>query len=323
MALKTLRRQAAQELQQLLTAEASSFPDLKWVRLSLEARGKLLSGDDNGFAWGLLPLLVIDAAGGDPHAGLPLAAAAECLIAASDVLDDVEDADSATGLERACGAPTAINVGTFLAFMAQVAIHRLTGLGFQADVVRDVGRVFATAAARACGGQQRDIDQDDALLTESGYLEMVEAKSGALVEGLCRAAAIVAGATTETIERYAQFGHNLGIALQVSNDVRAVSIQHDQRNDIVLAKRTLPLAFVFEHTPEQAHPFVAAAQRGRLAVRDAERLRDLVHTSGGVFYASIVADVYFEEASACLDQADCAEQSQLRALLRSMRPAGD
>ena len=319
MAVKTLRRQAAEELQQLLNGEGSSFPGLNWVRLSLQTRGKLLSGDNRGFAWGLVPLLVIDAAGGDPRAGLPLAAAAECLVAASDVLDDVEDGDCAIGLERVCGIPTAINVGTFLTFMAHVAIHRLTSLGFQADVVRDVGCVLATAAARACGGQQRDIDQNEALLTESGYLEMVEAKSGAIVEGLCRAAAIVAGASTEAIERYAQFGRNLGIALQVSNDVRAVSIQQNQRNDVAAVKRTLPLAFALEHAPALAHEFVAAAHEGRLAAHDAQRLSDLMHTSGGVLYSSVVADVYFEEAAACLDKADCAEQTQLRAFLRSMR----
>src|SRR5438270_12077776 len=135
---------------------------------------------------------------------------------------------------------------------------------------------------------------------------MVEAKSGALVESLCRAAAIVAGASVEAIEWYAQFGRNLGIALQVSNDVRAVSIQQDQRNDIAVAKRTLPLAFALEHAPEQAHHFVAMAREGQLAPHDAQRLGEFVHASGGVLYASVVADVYFEEASAWLDRADCA-----------------
>jgi geranylgeranyl pyrophosphate synthase len=319
MAVEKLRKQATTELQQLLETEGSSFPGLAWVRMALQARGKLLSGDNGGFAWGMLPLLVIDAAGGNATTGLPLAAAAECLIAASDVLDDVEDGDSACGLERVCGVPTAINVGTFLAFMAQVAVHRLTRFGFEAGIVRDVARVLATAAARACGGQQRDLDQDDTLLTESGYLEMTEAKSGALVEGLCRAAAIVAGASTEAVDAYAQFGRNLGIALQVSNDVRAVSIQQDHRNDLAVAKRTLPLAFALEHAPELAQEFVGAAQPGQRTQHDPHRLRDLVHTTGGVFYASIVADVYFEQASASLDQAGSPSDNRLRTLLKTIR----
>jgi geranylgeranyl diphosphate synthase, type I len=320
MAVTALRSHAAEELQQLLDVEGSGFPGLNWVRLSLQAPGKLLSTDNRGgFAWGLLPLLVIDAAGGDPRTGLPLAAAAECLITASDVLDDVQDGDSPWGLEHACGVATAINVGAFLGCMAQVAIHRLTDLGFPADVVRDVGRVLANAAARACGGQQRDIDQDDALLTECGYLEMVEAKSGALVEGLCRAAAIVAGASADAIEGYAQFGRNLGIALQINNDVRAVSVHQDERNDIAAAKRTLPLVFALEHAPELTYELVAAAHVGQPASYDAQRLGDVVHRTGGVLYASVVADVHFEEASASLNQAGCPARSQLRALLRSMR----
>jgi geranylgeranyl pyrophosphate synthase len=319
MAVKALRTAAIRELQQLLDTEGSSFPDPQWVRMSLQVRGKLLSDDTTGFAWGLLPLLVTEAAGGDPRAGLPLAAAAECLIAASDVLDDVEDGDSECGLERVCGVPTAINVGTFLAFMSQVAIHRLTEMGFAAEVVRDIARVVASAAARACTGQQRDIDQDDALLTESGYLEMVECKSGALVEGLCRAGAMVAGASAEAVEQYARFGRDLGIAMQISNDVRAISVDQNLRNDVALAKRTLPLAFAHAHSRELAREFVGITHAGQLAPDKVLRLRDLIHASGGVFYACVVADVHFEQASAHLDQAGCAAASQLRRFLRSIR----
>jgi geranylgeranyl pyrophosphate synthase len=203
--------------------------------------------------------------------------------------------------------------------MAQIAVHRLTALGFQAQAVRDVARVLATSAARACGGQQRDIDQDDGLLNESGYLDMVDAKSGALVEGLCRAAAIVAGVSAETVEGYAQFGRNLGIALQLSNDVRAVSLQTQDRNDLAVAKRTLPLVFALEHAPKLAQEFVGAAQPDRRTQHDPDRLREIVHTTGGVFYASVVADVYFEEATACLDQAGSAPESELRTFLTAMR----
>jgi geranylgeranyl pyrophosphate synthase len=136
---------------------------------------------------------------------------------------------------------------------------------------------------------------------------------------LCRAAAIVAGASPETVERYAQFGRNLGIALQISNDIRAVSMARGDRNDLAVAKRTLPLVFAFEHSPTLAQQFISATQNRQLTLRDARRLCDLVHTTGGVLYASVIADFYFEEASASLDQAGCAEDSQLRTLLRSMR----
>lgn len=291
MAVEVLRRQAADELQQLLQQESSAFPGLDRVRLALESPGKLLSSESGGFAWGLLPLLVIDAAGGQPRTGLPLAAAVDCLITASDVLDDVEDGDSPTGLERVCGIPAAINVATFLVFMGLVGIHRLIDQGVRAEIVCAVTRVIARAAVRACGGQQRDIDQDDGLLSESGYLEMVEAKSGALVEGVCRAAAIVADAAPEAIEAYAQFGRNLGMALQISNDVRAVSTRQEERNDIAVGKRTLPQ----------------------------QSLGEPVDREGAALYASVVADSYVERASLCLKEARAPARSGLRVFLRSMR----
>lgn len=314
-----LRRQATEELQRLLTLEAAAFPALNWLRLSLETRGKLLCPDDEAFAWGLLPLLVVEAAGGDPDAAVPLAAATECLIAASDVLDDVEDGDSASGLERTCGVPTAINVGLFLTCLAQLAVYRLGDLGTEAQLVRDVGRVLVTAGARACSGQQQDIDQDDALLTEAGYLAMVQAKSGALVEGVCRAAALLAGASPTATDGYARFGRNLGMALQVSNDVRAISAGVDHRNDLTIAKRTLPLAFALQQAPQAVQPLATSARATRLTPRQAQRLGELLQTSGGVLYASVVADTFFEDASACLDDAGCAQTSRLRAYLMALR----
>ncbi len=319
LALGGLRRQAADELQHLCNVEASAFPGLEWVLLSLRAPGKLLSPHKDDFAWGLLPLLVIEAAGGDPRSGLPLAAATECLIAASDVLDDVEDGDSEAGLEHMCGLPTAINVGLFLACMAQVALYRLTDLGAEAHVVRDVGRALATAGTRACSGQQQDIEQDDALLTEAGYLAMVQAKSGALVEGVCRAAAILARAAPNPTESYAQFGRNLGMALQVSNDVRAVSAPPDHRNDLAIGKRTLPLVFALQQAPLRVQPLAKRARDRKLGPRQIQRFGELLHTSGGVLYASVVADVLFEDASACLDEAGCARTSRLRTYLLKMR----
>jgi geranylgeranyl pyrophosphate synthase len=317
VALDGLRLQAADELRSLLQFEASEFPGREWASTALRTPGKLLSNDNGGFVWGLLPLLVIEAAGGQPRTGLPLAAATEFLIAASDVLDDVEDGDSIDGLERKCGIPTAVNVATFLVFMGQIAIQRLSNQGLRPEIVCDVSRVLARAAVRACGGQQRDIDQDDALLSESGYLEMVEAKSGALVAGMCHAAAIVAGASTEAIEAYTEFGRNLGIALQISNDVRAASIKQHERNDVELFKRTLPLIFAAEHAPALAHQLVAAAPAPHYEPHELQ-FADILNTSGGILYASVVADVYFEQAFASLDRAGASDSSGLRVFLGSI-----
>ncbi len=147
---------------------------------------------------------------------------------------------------------------------------------------------------------------------------MVRAKSGAPVEGLCRAGAILAGAPPNITEHYAQFGRNLGMALQVSNDVRAVSAGADGRNDLVVAKRTLPLVFAFGQAPLTTQRLTGNAHSRKLRPRQAQRFGELLRASGGVLYASVVADVFFENACTCLDEAGCAQMSLLKAFLMSM-----
>jgi hypothetical protein len=89
-----------------------------YVRQVLSVPGKLL-GPDEGFTWGLLPLLVCEAAGGDPRRGLSLGAAFDCFIAAADIFDDIQDDDDDAGLQRTAGPATAINVAAFLLFLSQ------------------------------------------------------------------------------------------------------------------------------------------------------------------------------------------------------------
>jgi geranylgeranyl pyrophosphate synthase len=248
-----------------------------------------------------------------------LAAAAECLIAATDVFDDVQDGDAPDGLEPACGLPTATNVGMFLLFLAQLAVARLAERGVAANIQAEVGRVLAAAGARACAGQQRDLDQDGRLLDEAGYLDMLSQKSGALVEGLCRAAAVLAGAEPERMHAYARFGRQLGMALQLGNDLRAVVDAASEQADVVRVKRTLPLLFALEQAPVATRQFMLAANAGGLGPADTARLRALLSESGGVLYASVVTEVCWEHAWACLEEAHCADASQLRELVVSMR----
>ncbi len=97
MAVAALREAAAAELRHFITKQGADFPALDWVWRSLQTRGKLLAAED-GFAWGMLPVLVCQAAGGDPRPALPVGVALECLIAATDILDDIEDGDAADAL---------------------------------------------------------------------------------------------------------------------------------------------------------------------------------------------------------------------------------
>lgn len=323
MAVEAVRQAAVAELRRFVEEEGAGFPAIDLVWQALQARGKLLAAE-GGFAWGLLPLLICEAAGCNPRLALPLSTAAECFISAADTLDDVQDRDTKDGLWRVCGVTTATNVATFLLFLTQLALGRLTRLGVPDGRVVEVIRTFAAAGARACGGQQRDLDQGrDRDITEAEYLGMIEAKSASLVECLCRSGAIIAGARPDKVESFARFGLNVGMALQLANDTAAVSADRADRNDLRLGKLSLPMLFVLQRGPEAVREELSGILRadrpGHLQPAEVDRVRGLLAAGGALHYAVAVADVHWERALGCLDRIHSGRTSHLRDLVAQMR----
>jgi competence protein ComQ len=291
-----------------------------YVRQVLSVPGKLL-GPDEGFVWGLLPLLVCEAAGGDPRRGLSLAAAFDCFIAAADVFDDIQDDDDDAGLQRIAGPATAINVAAFLLFLSQHALGRLE---VPSPTVTQLFELFAATGMKAYGGQQLDIDYTFAKeVTEARYLEMVARKSGTLAACGCRAGALLAGSHEQTLTAYSRFGCNLGIALQIANDVRGAVTRDPARGDLRAGKPTLPLIYALNHAPKAERAalaeIVGLARRGMLEPTDLEQAYNLLRKIGALEYTTVFIDLYWEHALTCLRQAGCAEDSLLFDLLKHLR----
>ncbi len=274
------------------------------AKVVLSVPGKLL-GPDEGFAWGLLPLLVCEAAGGDPRRGLSLGAAFDCFIAAADVFDDIQDDDDELGLQRVAGPATAINVAAFLLFLSQVALGRLD---LPNPKIARMFELFAISGMRAYGGQQMDIDYTFAdQVSETDYLEMVSQKSGTLVACGCRAGALLADSAEQSLTVYAQFGRNLGVALQIANDARGAVTTDLARSDLRSGKPTLPLIYALGHAPPAAREELLEIRRlaraDMLQPMHLERARGLLHSLGALEYAAVYGDVYWEYARTSLEQA--------------------
>jgi len=325
VALTALHQEAKEELLRFVADEGKDFPAIEWVWRALRTRGKLLA-DEEGFTWGLLPLLVCADARGDPRQAFPLAVAVECLIAATDVLDDVQDGDNADGLWRVCGLASATNVATLLLFLSQLALGRLAQQGVPGETTAAIARLFGGAGARACAGQQHDLDAArGAEIDEDTYLATSALKSASLVECACRAGAVLGRATPEAVDAYAQFGVNVGMALQINNDIAGASSESADRNDLRAGKRTLPMIFALEHAPASSRADLGGILRpGRqedLCPAEIDRVRQLLAATGALQYAVVVADLYWEHAMSCLERAGCGPDSDLRRLVAQMRDA--
>lgn len=296
------------------------------VRLALASRGR--SGADDGyFSWGVLPPLVCEAVGGDTRHAIRLGAALECSMTALDIIDDVQDGDAPDALWRVCGVPTAVNVGLYLLYLSQLAVFRLGQFGVPAQAIVAIGKALSMAGARACCGQQRDLDHIPGQgFDEASYLAMIGQKSGSLVEGACRAAAALGTHEPNAVEAGAQFGFNLGVALQIQNDIAGCTCESADRNDLFVGKGTLPVIFALDGMDPSARTecllAMGASGSGGIGADPAERMRELIRWSGAIEYALTVADVYWERSLTCLKALDHPGAERLRGLVAQLRDGG-
>lgn len=87
------------------------------------------------------------------------------------------------------------------------------------NILRPVLDTFNDQAIRVYEGQRLDMDfesQDQVDLDE--YIEMIKAKTGALLGGAAKIGALIGGASREDAERMYEFGLMLGVAFQIEDD---------------------------------------------------------------------------------------------------------
>ena len=65
------------------------------------------------------------------------------------------------------------------------------------------------------------VHTNDWALRKEKYLEIIEAKTAALISVACAGGAIISGADEKTVKVLADFGINIGIAFQLMDDLFA------------------------------------------------------------------------------------------------------
>jgi geranylgeranyl pyrophosphate synthase len=198
-------------------------------------------------------------AGGQGPVSETIAESIECLHAGSLVIDDVQDDSQCRRgeptLHQAIGVPLAINAGNWMYFRA---LELLTTASLPHHQRTRLVEAMVTAGRRCHEGQALDlyarVDQQAA----EDWHETAEAistlKTGVLVELAVAMGCIAAGATNVLQSAMAAFGCQIGIALQMRNDLEELrciaSGQSDagcvRDDDLRHARITWPWAWAFE-----------------------------------------------------------------------------
>jgi geranylgeranyl pyrophosphate synthase len=200
--------------------------------------------------WPLLPLIVCEVLSGKFKPALPAAAALQFLMAAGDVFDDVEDADSFESLSAKYGTAVAINVATALLILAEKSITSLKEKNVDDNIIVRVMDTVNTSFTTACAGQHLDLSCTSTMnISEETYLRIISMKSASQIECACRTGALLGTKNQEMIDTFATFGYNLGMAAQITNDVEGII----RGNDILKKKMTLPVVYAITQTDGDVH----------------------------------------------------------------------
>ena len=243
-------------------------------------------------------LLLSSEVGGSPSDdAVTLAAVVELVHLATLVHDDAVDHSV---LRR--GLPTvnalwthqiAIIMGDYLYSRSVTELTRLGRL--------DAVAVLASAANEMSIGEMRQLTSYDALeFTESDYYRLIASKTASLMSAACEMGALAG--VNEHRKSLALFGHHLGMAFQIVDDVldytgaEAVTGKpsgHDLRE----RKVTLPLVGALKNVSDvesrEIRDFFTLVEA---TDEDIDRMIEIVHDRGGLDYANEQADLYAERA---------------------------
>ena len=262
-----------------------------------------------------LLLLTAKACGRVTPAHHALAAVVEMVHTATlvhdDVLDDADTRRHVPTVNSQWGNKASILFGDLLFTHAFHLASTVDGRACQ---------LIGHATNRVCAGELQQVSGRGNLhLTEREYFQILDGKTAALTEVAGRLGALYAGAGESTADRLAAYGHNLGMAFQVADDL--LDLTGDERTagktlgtDLDQQKLTLPVIHAINELP------TAGVERFRDLLRsDAPdkptRVLATLRATGALDYAKRRAT---EFAAAARDALTTLPRSEARAVLEAI-----
>ena len=249
------------------------------MRYSVFAGGKRLRP--------VLCLAAAEACGGEFSLALPPACAVELMHTYSLVHDDLpamDDDDLRRGrptCHKVYGEGMAILCGDALLTEAFIVIGQTVAT--KRYNTRDyITELAVTGSSRKLiGGQVMDLEGEGKKLTKRDLVRIHEAKTAALLTTSLRLGAMTANATPAKLEALTLFGHALGLAFQVIDDILDVTqstevLGKTAGKDQAVEKSTYPAIVGLEASRNEAVRLTAVAMDALNPLgKSAERLREV------------------------------------------------
>jgi geranylgeranyl diphosphate synthase, type I len=243
------------------------------------------------------------------QSALPAAAAVELVHNFSLVHDDIQDnSDKRRGRATTWvkwGVPMAINAGDALFVLSNQAIIELKE-NYPAEVVVKSAEILHNTCLDLTRGQFLDMSYESRTdLGVDDYWPMVAGKTAALLSACCHIGALLGGADDSLQEAYRSFGHYLGLAFQVQDDI--LGIWGDEAltgksaaSDLLEGKKSLPVMAGLSVNGR----FAERWKQGPIQVEEVQELARVLASEGSYEKANDAAKQMTDLALLSLREAD-------------------
>jgi octaprenyl-diphosphate synthase len=231
-----------------------------------------------------------------------------------DVVDGAEVRRGNPVAHSIWGTPGTVLVGDFL-------LARSMAIAVRTRSTAIIDILAQTTAQMSQGEIHQLLHRGDLALDEEQYMEVIRRKTACLIQAACKVGALLAEAPQDQVEALAQYGHNLGIAFQIVDDL--LDYTADERvlgkatgTDLREGNLTLPVICALSRaTSDDRNRMETIIGDPDLAREEFDSILDLIIKYGGIEYSKDRAQEHVDQAKTCLD---IFEASKPRALLKDL-----
>ena len=243
------------------------------------------------------------------HIPLPAAASVEILHNFSLIHDDIQDNSplrrGRPTVWKKWGIAQAINAGDAeytLAYTAMLELGKIASL----EIALEAVNVLQRTCIHLTQGQYLDISfETHPSVNLDDYWRMIGGKTAALIAACTDLGALIAGADETTRTAYREFGHYLGLAFQVQDDLLGIwgdtaLTGKSAESDLVAGKKSIPVLYGLQ----QNGAFAARWTQGPVHEGETGVLAAQLETEGAREYTQNRADDLTGKAVQYLEDAN-------------------
>ena len=265
----------------------SNKKELKRLFTQLQINASVSEMDNQTVNLLLLPYLVFATSGGNSDNIYSINAAWILLYNAFNLLDKIEDHETSGILENDLCDSTLLNLTTSLLFSAASFLDD-EQLGLSHNHCVYFQKSLHSTGLKMCSGQHMDLSIREPSLAQ--VWQIAEEKSGAFFELACHWGAYLACAINDQydkkmIENFMLFGNELGLLIQLANDIEGLWGNEKKDSDIQSGKWTFPIAYAMEVLePSQRMCLLDILQNRKMNKNAEQKARSLIIHCGSLIY---------------------------------------